>query len=315
METTRIPSSWAERIVLIAVAVVSAATFALGPTVCASPSSPLESTPAVETGGSMDKDNAVSDSTPADSDASALNVDRDVDAGVEAPVLSTPNAGTTRVEPTIKRKPDSDTVQTPPIARGPYTTGETVDLDEIAPSPPIVWEPSPYGSEEIRPKENPAPSKVEIQGNCPRGQIQCEESCANLRNDVKNCGECGLACRSQHSANLRCEHGVCAATCDSGWADCDNDGSTCETNVSSSSQNCGTCGKPCQMVSINGVERQAPCIAGQCILPNGVTRCGDGYVYLSTSREHCGACGHACPADRNCVDGSCKCADVANCNP
>lgn len=119
--------------------------------------------------------------------------------------------------------------------------------------------------------------------------------------DVWNsCGACGNVCPWPYpdlpmfpwewNADYRCVNNVCnQATCNPGWADCNNDfnpsgtsGDGCETSVRDDSQNCGGCGVAC------GAGEE--CYDGQC-----VCRCGGScFNKLDYDTRNCGACGVAC---------------------
>jgi hypothetical protein len=117
---------------------------------------------------------------------------------------------------------------------------------------------------------------------CPEGQVLCGTSkCAQVGNDVDNCGVCSYQCpgdrRSLTAGGIgadpdpahgrpTCEEGVCDYRCSPGWADCDgNIGDGCETKLLDDPLNCGACGVRC-----DAVEGQA-CINGQCAMqPCGV---------------------------------------------
>jgi len=50
----------------------------------------------------------------------------------------------------------------------------------------------------------------------------------------------------------------------------------------------------------------AVCRSGSCRCPPGWDTCGGARChYLRASHHHCGACGLACPPDRQCVNGVC----------
>ncbi|MCC6903802.1 MAG: hypothetical protein IT377_32845 [Polyangiaceae bacterium] len=123
-----------------------------------------------------------------------------------------------------------------------------------------------------------------------------------------------------------CSAGKCAVTgCAAGYADCNGgDADGCEAELATDPKHCGACGAACQLPSaIPG------CSGGACLVAACVTGRGDCdgkllngcEVDLSTSSEHCGACGAACaPAHGSgtCSVGVCEVtacsAAFADCN-
>ncbi|AKU93864.1 hypothetical protein AKJ09_00528 [Labilithrix luteola] len=96
-------------------------------------------------------------------------------------------------------------------------------------------------------------------------------SCHDLLNDPKNCGTCNHACQpnGDHTA-ATCNKGVCEATCEEGWGDCDGRPETgCETNLKISGANCGACGTRCD------TQAGQPCVEGKC----ATTDCDAGPVF------------------------------------
>ncbi len=148
---------------------------------------------------------------------------------------------------------------------------------------------------------------------CTAGQSCCGGACANPQGDVNNCGACGRRCQVAN-ATASCTMGVCGvATCNTGFANCDNDPSNgCEVDTATSATNCGACGTACT----GGTNAAAACAAGACGL-----RCNDGFancdnnnangceVNTGTSPSDCGACGTVCPTRTNasatCAAGTC----------
>ena len=99
---------------------------------------------------------------------------------------------------------------------------------------------------------------------CPEGQTFCGTvggveigTCADLVNDDRNCGACGVSC----GIGGTCVYGKCERLCPTGWADCNgNHDDKCETHVAADPKNCGGCGIVC-----DGVAGQA-CVDGQCMV-------------------------------------------------
>jgi hypothetical protein len=134
--------------------------------------------------------------------------------------------------------------------------------------------------------------------------------------DPNNCGGCGVTCK----AGELCWKGACG--CPSGFTQC---GDECK-NLQSDDLSCGVCEKKC--VAPPGSDPEWKC--GPNVQPTSTTwacesgtcklacerlfgdcnnnLCGDGCeTDEQTDRLNCGACGHACAANQDCVDGTCIC--------
>ena len=134
--------------------------------------------------------------------------------------------------------------------------------------------------------------------------------------DPKNCGSCGNACKEGEV----CWRGACG--CPSGFTRCGDECVQLESDPSS----CGTCGKLCEPPKSDdaawscGPLVQPPnttwgCATSSCTLQcnplfgdcNG-NLCSDGCeTDERTDPKNCGACGHACAAGQDCVQGTCLC--------
>jgi hypothetical protein len=158
--------------------------------------------------------------------------------------------------------------------------------------------------------------------------VVCEELSANCNhddrdgcevftgNDPANCGACGVVCKPGEI----CWKGACG--CPSGFTQC---GDECK-NLASDNLACGRCDTPCVAPKsddpawICGPDVQPPstawgCAGGGCrivcspsfgdcdgaLCPNGCE------TDLRADPLNCGACGHACAADQQCVKGTCLC--------
>jgi hypothetical protein len=95
---------------------------------------------------------------------------------------------------------------------------------------------------------------------CSSGWTDCdhkkENGCeANTKSDLKNCGKCGVQCKSYPYSITKCNDGKCESTCTQGWKDCNHnmqhDG--CETDVGKDVFNCGGCGKKCPCNDFNAL--------------------------------------------------------------
>ena len=144
------------------------------------------------------------------------------------------------------------------------------------------------------------PPAVEDAGACPAGQQRCGDRCADLSEDVANCGACGVAC----PAGALCAAGGCYLP------DCPN--TDC-----SATQICRDA--RCASIACLGVQCAAGelCSEGRCFptqCPTGTCSpgaCVDGLcVDLSCN-------GVVCPTGRQCVGGLCvvPCTDGAACAP
>lgn len=153
---------------------------------------------------------------------------------------------------------------------------------------------------------------------CPSGTTNCSGSCVNTASTVHNCGACGHVC-DLPNAIAGCVQGTCViASCNQGFADCNNnpvDG--CETDLTTI-QNCGACGNQCTVA--NGT---AVCSSGNCAIAScnsGYANCDFNYgtgceVNTNTDTQNCGACGTVCTVKNGtagCTGGRCV---IATCNP
>jgi hypothetical protein len=123
--------------------------------------------------------------------------------------------------------------------------------------------------------------------------------CADLANDIYNCGACGYMCPQPGPyENGACVNGKCVYTCIEGAVRCDG---TC-TSLYWDPSNCGTCGNVCP-------DTAPYCNQGVCFDPGcapGLTWCpGSGCVDLLWDQNNCGACNHQCTQAESCIFGSC----------
>jgi hypothetical protein len=131
-------------------------------------------------------------------------------------------------------------------------------------------------------------------------QTCCGNYCADLKNDVFNCGRCGTACPPPDSFEyVTCVAGQCVYDCVEGADDCNG---IC-TLLGSDPENCGACGNVCGDDAPN-------CINGKCssygVCPAGLTFCDPSCVDLSSDNWNCGACGNQCTALEACAGGTCQ---------
>ncbi|MDD1653126.1 MAG: hypothetical protein LUQ64_01130, partial [Methanomicrobiales archaeon] len=141
---------------------------------------------------------------------------------------------------------------------------------------------------------------------CGEGATECSGRCVILSADATNCGQCGYSCPSVANGWPVCRQGTCAASCNTGFADCDgNFANGCETNILTDRANCGRCNALCMV--------EFPCCANgncvgpsQCPCPSGQTNCGGGCVDMQFDNNNCGSCGKICrPIAETCYYGVC----------
>lgn len=146
---------------------------------------------------------------------------------------------------------------------------------------------------------------------CPVGWVDCSQApgapqgiegyCANLDDDPRNCGTCGVSC----AAGARCANGQCqgagGAQCAPGLTDCNG---VC-VDLASDMNNCGACGAVCESGLVAAECRAGVCERADC--PPGLEYCGaaDGCRDLTQDIDHCGACQYECGFDQNCENGLC----------
>jgi hypothetical protein len=146
---------------------------------------------------------------------------------------------------------------------------------------------------------------------CPSGWVDCSQApgapqgidgyCANLTDDPRNCGACGVGCAGgARCANGRCQ-GAGGAQCAPGLTDC---GGLC-VDLASDMNNCGACDAACESGLVAVECRAGVCERANC--PVGLEYCGaaDGCRDLTQDIDHCGACQYECGFDQNCENGVC----------
>jgi hypothetical protein len=185
------------------------------------------------------------------------------------------------------------------------------DQDETLPAndgggstpPPAQTEP-PGGNGEPPPDGGQPPA-----ADCSDGERLCDGECVSNDDPDYGCGD--AACRpcSSRNGTAACAGGACTmSACDPGFDDCNNDPlDGCEADLSRAGS-CGACTVACTPLA----PLCAPAGAGfacttACAPP--ATLCVDECVDTLTSRNHCGACGAACPEVENgtvaCQAGAC----------
>lgn len=131
--------------------------------------------------------------------------------------------------------------------------------------------------------------------------------------DLANCGECGGACpASAPQAAVGCAAGVCALSCDPGWADCNRVASDgCEASLSST-LTCGSCGIRCDGATplcASDATGTPACVAA---CAPGEELCASTCTSTDGDPRHCGTCENACPSapssSPTCMGGVCAIA-------
>jgi hypothetical protein len=135
------------------------------------------------------------------------------------------------------------------------------------------------------------------------GETCCGNYCADLANDVFNCGRCGTACAAPPPYEyVACVSGACVYDCVPGADDC-GDG-TC-TPLGFDPANCGACGNVCDESAPHcSWGTCSPCFGGQGL-------CDGVCVELSLDPSNCGGCGVTCGPGENCAGGLCQSAETS----
>lgn len=115
--------------------------------------------------------------------------------------------------------------------------------------------------------------------------------CADLQNDVANCGMCGAAC----PMGQVCNNAACVVSCGKPLVACNN---VC-IDPNTDPLNCGGCGTVCQMGQV--------CLGGACGCPKGFTACGNACYDTMDDPKHCGGC-NPCAMGQVCAGGVCAAA-------
>ncbi|MFT3766123.1 MAG: hypothetical protein QM820_11495 [Minicystis sp.] len=158
---------------------------------------------------------------------------------------------------------------------------------------------------------------------CNQGFANCNNNPAdgceiNTSNDPLHCGSCSTVCTIANGTP-GCVNGMCTVgTCAPGWADCNglvSDG--CETNVGADVNNCGVCGKTCNLANATATCTGGTCTIGACA--QGFANCNnqnaDGCEVNTTNDPlHCGSCSNQCFVQNGTAGCSNNQCTVAGCN-
>lgn len=154
-------------------------------------------------------------------------------------------------------------------------------------------------------------------GACTETQKDCNGTCVSKEDPNVGCATALCEpCAAATNAAPACRGGACSFACNDGFSDCDGDPANgCESRSSADPANCGACGKVCGAANTAAAPR---CASGKCELTckAGFGHCSGGdevgcETDLSTSAEHCGACGHSCLGGA-CVGGKCQPFQIAS---
>lgn len=176
----------------------------------------------------------------------------------------------------------------------------------------------------VTPNATPAcTGGVCVVAQCNPGFANCNTNAAdgceiNTKNDPLNCGTCGNVCMIANGTPA-CNNGTCAVgTCNPGWADCDGDVTNgCETNTGADVNNCGVCGKVCNLPNATAACTGGICTIGAC--NPGFQNCNNQHpdgceIDTKSDPLNCGTCNLQC----NVANGTAGCSNsqctVASCN-
>lgn len=136
-----------------------------------------------------------------------------------------------------------------------------------------------------------------------------------LPTDPENCAGCGNVCDPASSGQPVCNDGTCSEkACLSFLSDCNNDSSDgCEAFISADVNNCGYCGRVCELPNAVATCSQSECAIESCIAPfedcDGIAGNGCETDTTKDNALHCGACGRACSlaqaSSAVCIAGVC----------
>jgi hypothetical protein len=200
----------------------------------------------------------------------------------------------------------------PPLAP-PASVRDAGIVDASAMNARDARQESPAAQLDAAPGSTPRDASMPQQPlHCMGTSADCDTDASNgceadLADDPKHCGSCGVACQSPDCA---CRGGTITVVCPAGRADCDGDSRNgCEVDIDTSMQNCGRCGRLCHTMGHDALD--AVCVGGHCqitcqIEPFGQGDCDDdpdnGCETNLWTNDNCGTCGVRC----TCIDGVCR---------
>ena len=150
--------------------------------------------------------------------------------------------------------------------------------------------------------------------SCDPGQVYCLGSCVDLMTDEGNCGACYNTC----SWDEACEAGVCVDDC----PDLDGDGYTHSDCGGGDCDDWNADVHPGQEDVCDGIDNDCDALTDEDCLSceSWETICFDSYcASLPADPSNCGACGNACEAGQECINGECQafedCGRPPMCDP
>ena len=161
-----------------------------------------------------------------------------------------------------------------------------------------------------------------VLGQCAAGWQNCDGIPAtgcetDILTDVDHCGDCSTQCYDGLAHGTRtCVAGRCGATCDEGFASCD-DNAHCNIDLRTDLQHCGACHHACGFPNAISSCQDGVCAMGTCWSNRPAewfplfTNCdGDPATGceadILSNPDHCGGCGQSCPDGRVCWLGVCE---------
>jgi hypothetical protein len=133
-----------------------------------------------------------------------------------------------------------------------------------------------------------------------QGLRNCGGVCVDIQEDIRNCGGCGVRCRSGES----CAQGRCFSfeelCTGAGLTYCGE--ATC-VDLATHSRHCGACHNSCGLGA--NCEDGACVSSGYWCTTQGLTECDGMCVNTLTNDNYCGGCEFACYGGASCVNGDC----------
>ena len=145
---------------------------------------------------------------------------------------------------------------------------------------------------------------------CAFGRKLCDGSCVAVNDPLFGCGETScIPCSLPNSTATCAGSGCVVASCDPGYADCDQDAADgCETDLSQPAH-CGVCNAKCPPTAPDCTPSAGSFACATGCGSGAPTLCGNQCVSLQTALDDCGACNNACRTVANgqatCTGGEC----------